>query len=286
VKHLKRHKMKNKIFLFVILVQSASVVLAQSLPSIEGVEKLDIEGFNARFSPSGHKLLFTDNHFRGLSLYDIASRSVDSDLALRGANGYGAQITDEEVIFQQASQEGFYSLNLKSKEVKQVDVGNLHKPATMMGLSKTSRRLEAQESADLRSIVIVSSSKNQKQIAPLGTQDYLNVSLSPDQSKVLFRVSGRGAFISDLDGKVLADLGNVEFPCWLDDDTVVYTETEDDGYVYTASDLYISKWSVGKSAKLELPKTLIPLYPDVNKDQRKLVFNTPEGMIYLLTMRD
>lgn len=276
--------MKNKIFLLVLFIQMACVAVSQSLPAVERIEKLDFEGFNARFSPSGQTLLLTDSHFKGLKLYDLQTQKIS--LNLKNARGYGALLTDDEIIFEQFDKDGFYSLDLESKAIEAVSAHSLHKPAYIMARVGDDLTVDAQESADLRQIVIIHSSGDETKIAPLGSQDYLNVSLSADRSKVLFRVSGYGSFVSDLEGNILAELGNVEFPRWLDEETVIYTIIKDDGYKYVSSDLYVAAWRTGQSSKLALPKSLIPIYPDVDGVSRKLVFNTPEGNVYLVTMKD
>ncbi|MEO9478034.1 MAG: hypothetical protein ABJG41_20990 [Cyclobacteriaceae bacterium] len=276
--------MKNKIFLLVIFVQIAWLAGSQSLPVVERVEKLDLEGFNVRFSPSGKTVLLTDSHFKGLKLYDLQTEKVS--LNLKNAKGHGALLTEDEIIFEQANKDGFYSLDLESNVTQAVASHSLHKPAYVMARGQVDVTVDAQESADLRQIVIIHSSGGETNIAPLGDQDYLNVSLSDDRSKLLFRVSGYGSFISDLEGNILAELGNVEFPQWLDEETVVYATIKDDGYKYVSSDLYVASWRTGQSSKLALPKSLIPIYPDVDGGSQKLVFNTPEGDIYLVTMKD
>ncbi|MEP0368973.1 MAG: hypothetical protein ABJN36_05675 [Cyclobacteriaceae bacterium] len=276
--------MKNKIFLLVIFVQIAWLAGSQSLPVVERVEKVDLKGFNARFSPSGKALLLTDNHFKGLRLYDLQTEKIS--LNLKNAKGHGALLTEEEIIFEQFDKDGFYSLDLESKRTEAVAGHGLNKPAVFMARRQVDVTIDAQESADLRQIVIIHSSEGETKIAPLGAQDYLNVSISDDRSKVLFRVSGYGSFISDLEGNILAELGNVEFPQWLDEETVVYTIIKDDGYQYLSSDLYVAKWRTGQSSKLVLPKSLIPIYPDVDGGSQKLVFNTPKGDVYLVTMKD
>lgn len=50
---------------------------------------------------------------------------------------------------------------------------------------------------------------------------YIWAVLSPDGKKVVFDAVGKGLYVCDLNGKVLAKLGNYLMPSWLDNDYVV-----------------------------------------------------------------
>ena len=50
---------------------------------------------------------------------------------------------------------------------------------------------------------------------------YLWSSLSPDHTMVMFEAASRGLFVCDLNGTVLAELGEFLMPCWYNDDYII-----------------------------------------------------------------
>ena len=50
---------------------------------------------------------------------------------------------------------------------------------------------------------------------------YLWASLSPDGTKVLFEAASRGLFVCDLNGSIIADLGEFLMPCWYNNDYII-----------------------------------------------------------------
>ena len=69
---------------------------------------------------------------------------------------------------------------------------------------------------------------------------YLWASLSPDQSKILFTKAGEGTYTSDLQGNILVEFGNANAPRWSPDGNwIVYMNDKDNGYYYTASEIFV-----------------------------------------------
>ena len=50
---------------------------------------------------------------------------------------------------------------------------------------------------------------------------YLWASLSPDGTKVLFEAASKGLYVCDLNGEIIADLGEFLMPCWYNNDYIV-----------------------------------------------------------------
>ena len=50
---------------------------------------------------------------------------------------------------------------------------------------------------------------------------YLWAALSPDGTRVLFEAASRGLFVCDLNGTVIADLGQFLMPCWYNNDYII-----------------------------------------------------------------
>ena len=54
-----------------------------------------------------------------------------------------------------------------------------------------------------------------------GSNGYLWAKLSPDGTKVLFEAAAKGLYGCDLDGRLVADLGQYLMPCWYNNDYIV-----------------------------------------------------------------
>ncbi len=70
--------------------------------------------------------------------------------------------------------------------------------------------------------LIIVDGKHRTTVSPAGQcAGYIWASLSPDGNKVVFDAVGKGLYVCDLNGKVLAKLGYYLMPQWLDNDYVV-----------------------------------------------------------------
>ena len=50
---------------------------------------------------------------------------------------------------------------------------------------------------------------------------YLWASLSPDGTRVLFEAASRGLFVCDMNGEIVAELGEFLMPCWYNNDYII-----------------------------------------------------------------
>ena len=77
-------------------------------------------------------------------------------------------------------------------------------------------------------------------IEPIKDAEYINISLSPDQSKIVFEVMGGNMYKINVDGSGLTDLGKGNRPKWSPDSkNITYMITDDNGYEIISSDIYL-----------------------------------------------
>ena len=122
-------------------------------------------------------------------------------------------------------------------------------------------------------------------INPNGPADYLWPSLSPDKKNILYSVSGKGTFISNLEGTEVVELGRLHAPKWsADGKYVIGMDDYDDGQRFTKSDIILVS-SDGK-ARQNLTKDLdiIALYPTLSPDGTQIFFNDEKGMVYTMNV--
>lgn len=108
---------------------------------------------------------------------------------------------------------------------------------------------------------------------------YLWASLSPDGQRVAFFAAGKGIVVMDLNGKVLAMLGNYEMPSWLNNDYIVAQNAKDDGHQFTSSQIMLFK--ADGSFKHELTKpTSMSMQPTAAAG--KVVYSSIDGNLYMM----
>ncbi len=279
--------MKSYAILLALLITNVSY--GQENFTVSNTELLDIKGYNVQFSPDGKQLLYSDKSFKGLKLYDIANKSVKEISNEAGAGYKPVMIGNDEVLFKTKEKNTQIQVfNTLTEMQTAIDKSSNYKSAKSYALIQQMSKPStlSATAADNLNAIELNISGNKTTIAPLGDKvDYINISLSPNQSKLLFRVSGLGSYVSDLEGNIIKELGNVEFPKWINDETVLYTITKDDGYQYLSSNLYVSSIILPSKPKLISTPKHIVLYPDYNPSQNRIVFNTPKGEVVLIGLK-
>ncbi|VAW28123.1 hypothetical protein MNBD_BACTEROID06-1860 [hydrothermal vent metagenome] len=277
--------MRIELYMVFLIAFATSFVYGQNDYSVERIEQLDIKGFNLKLNPEGDKLVYTTSNYKGLWLYNIGEGNTVEISSKNGA-GYEPLITDDYIFYKsKESQSMLQRIEVLSKNKTSINLSSKEQsPKAFYACEGTSKILEAKTSSDLYSIVLIYRDGRQIEIAPLGKRNYLNVSLSPNETKLLFRVSGLGSYVTQLDGTVIKEFKTAEFPVWLNENEILFAEVNDDGHQYVASDLYIS--SISSNEKLNLTSSIdaIAIYPNVSANKRKIVFNTPEGHVYLISL--
>jgi len=301
-------------FISVLLIFSATG-FGQQIKVLETVaittENRDFT--SPQFSPDGSKILFTQSGFRGLWLYDLSDKSIIQLNDHPGA-GYEPVFTRDgrQIIFRVDEYRGmkkYSALAIQTIGAKKVDyiVKNVRflSPATRLenesiiyrkdkdikaynmnrkesiqsgGIDETFAYIEGQK-------IVLHKNGDRKELAPLGDGNYIWLSLSPDNSRLLFTLAGAGTFITDLEGKIQAQLGIANAPKWSPDGKwIVYMVDEDDGHVITASDI----WAVSADGKtrIQLTKTseIHEMYPAWSPLMDKIVFDTNSGKIIIMNI--
>ncbi len=122
-------------------------------------------------------------------------------------------------------------------------------------------------------------------LTPMGEGNYIWPSVSPDKSKLLFTLAGKGTFISDLNGASIFPIGFADAPKWsADSKWVVFMVDKDNGDYVTSSDIYISSADSQIKIKLSDTSDKIEMYPAINSAGNKIVCNTYDGEILLIEL--
>ena len=120
-------------------------------------------------------------------------------------------------------------------------------------------------------------------LKPHGEENYICASLSPDQTRILFRTK-KGTAICDLNGNELVNLGReINAPVWYGNDYVVGMDSEHDGYYNTAAAIVIASVETKQMQYLTNPADM-GIFPNVDAASGRIVYGTESGDIRMLQL--
>ncbi len=120
-------------------------------------------------------------------------------------------------------------------------------------------------------------------IDPQGKGSYLWPSISPDGTKIVYFMVGRGCYVCDLDGSNARSLGYIHAPAWLGNDIVIGCQDYDNGEYITSSTIVASNLN-GTMQTLTDGK-LLGLAPTASADGSKITFSSADGKLYVITLK-
>ena len=258
----------------------------------------------AGISPKGDYILTTDARNTGLSKYDLATGASTVITDAAGA-GYNAQISDDgtQVVYRQTS----FKNNLRRTKVNKHDLAT-GATSQLVGESRNIQGVAIDGDAAVtinkgKAVVKSLGSRKAKAQSPVfsinngalmmtidgrttvfspnGSQyRYIWPSLSPDKTKVLYYVSGVGAFVADLKGNIVARLGAVRAPKWYGNDVVVGMHDTDNGEVVVASEIVAVDLAGNRQVLTD--GSMIAMYPYTAAQAGKIAFSTADGEAYII----
>lgn len=291
---------KTWLFLFVVVAGSLS---AQTITVMNRFEMpAGTNAFYPVLNQNGDKILFTSDGYNGLSMYDLTAKSVTNISDHPGA-GYEPMfdVSDSKVFYRKTTYENRRRMDamesfelVKNKKVLMLSPQRDLKQARNFhnGFLVTADRklLKSTFGKNVKALPVYVTTQDLKiylykdekfQILnPLNEVEsrYLWVSLSPNAKMILFTAAGKGTYICDLNGKILASLGSLNAPVWYDDQYVVGMQDKDDGQVVTASKVIMM--SVSGKIKTQISQTdEIAMYPTASAKGGKIAYNTLDGKI-------
>lgn len=317
----------RKILLMLFVISVALPLSAQNkLIKPNGLAEKLTSSAEQRFmrpvwSPDGSMIAFTSDRYQGLFIFEIQSRSI-RQICDDQAVGFGFSWSPDSkrILAVAAKMDNMRRLNA----VKSFDVHSAQ--PTLLSAFSSSMPAMPRYSVDGNRIFFVEqeklvqikdnenslqksaisaeeilytldqgklvaidlSSGNRQKLDPLPGNEYLNLTVSPGQSKLAFEVYGGNLFIMDLSNGQLSDLGLGNRPAWsADGKYVAYMVAKDDGHAYLESDIWISDSDGREREPLTGTIDLQEMNPNWSPDGRQIVFdNNLDGSIYILPVAE
>ncbi|MGM9869467.1 MAG: TolB family protein [Sodaliphilus sp.] len=261
------------------------------------------------FVPGSNQILVSGEDYSGLGVINLADNSYKSLIEGRAA-GYMPAITDDgqtvvcRTLNDATMELSLHAINIQSGEASTVAEHldhfnhiNLSDDQAQMGMEgeQVSRRAVKRQKAnnifvteeDLK--LVLYNNGTRTVVDPLSTPErdvnYCWSSISPDKTHLLF-VAGNDAYVSNLDGSGLVNLGPLHAPVWRGNDYIVAMEDHDDGTVYTSSEIVIVGADGTNRQQLSTTSSEIKMFPAVSEDGTQVAYHSTEGNIYVMTIQE
>jgi Tol biopolymer transport system component len=272
---------------------------------------------NPVWSPDGNYLAFTEANYKGIYVLDIKSNEVKK-ITDEASAGYAMEwSSDSKSILSRVAK---YEGQKRSNAVKMFDLTNSTSKSltsyrtSMPGVPHwgdmdqkvyiyTKGKLEvfstgkkaslSKKTANSSKMFFIKddhiasgniTTKSYKVLDPIKKAKYLNMTISPDGSKIAFEVMGGNMFTMNSDGSGLVDLGKGFRPKWSPDSKyLVYMISKDDGHEYTSSDIYTIKYDGTEKKQITSTSDLLEMDPSWSPDGSKIAFDEyKEGAVYIM----
>ncbi|MDP2303856.1 MAG: hypothetical protein Q8N03_15680 [Ignavibacteria bacterium] len=223
-------------------------------------------GYEFTFSPDGKNVIYrSDRYINGLKYSTLKEQNLTTK---------EVRILQEEsrhMDVPQVLNDGkiVYGIDdrlqiLASDRVSKVDITLLNEPVVKA----------------VNNEIIIYNNGIRRTVQPQGERYYVWTSLSPDKTKLLFYAVGKGTFISDLNGKILVELGDIRSPQWSPNGNwISYMLDEDDGEIVLSSDIKIISHDGKISHQITSTDQIKEIYPVWNDSN--LVYADSDGIIYI-----
>lgn len=274
---------------FLLIAACIMCVLAQAqvlkIVSMQQIATPDkMEGKVVGISPKGDYLILTDLSNTGLVRYDLTTKATTTITDAEGA-GWNIAISQDgnKITYRQRHDNN----QLIRHDIMQYNIAD-GKAIIRQQAQRGTAQLVA---ADANTTVSVNEdlhlvlTQNGKSIilTPNGAEQAYNwPSISPDGSKILYYVSGRGCFVCDLKGNGVQKIANhCRAAQWYDNNTVIGMADEDDGKVLTASAIVL--YTLDGKSQILVGKDMMAIYPFAVEG--KIAFSTAAGEMYLMQVK-
>ena len=201
---------------------------------------VDSCGFFPQLSPDGQYVLYSPTEGTSLMLKDLSTGTVKT-VASEGYPGFDAIWGGDGKVYyvtQQRKKNGliyrtghcYDPATGKDKVVLKAQHGRVQPLQAPHGVVINGERQVYRSASRVGAycytrgdmLYLVDETGTTRAIQPVrDSNGYLWASMSPDGTRVLFEAASRGLFVCDLNGEIVADLGEFLMPCWYNNDYII-----------------------------------------------------------------
>lgn len=242
------------------------------------------EGKVVGISPKGDYLLLTNMDNKGLVRYDLSTQATAIITEAEGA-GWNVKISQDgsKITYRQRHDNNplirYDIMQHSMTDGKAVVRAQAQRGTAQLVAADANSTVAVNE--DLHMVL----NHNGKSIilTPNGTNEAYNwPSISPDGSKILYYVSGKGCFVCDINGNNVRKITNhCRAAQWYNNNTIVGMADEDDGTVLTASAIVV--YTLDGKSQILVGKNTMAIYPFATDG--KIAFSTAAGEMYVLNVK-
>lgn len=242
------------------------------------------EGKVVGISPKGDYLLLTSMDNKGLVCYDLSTQATAIITEAEGA-GWNVKISQDgsKITYRQRHDNNplirYDIMQHSMTDGKAVVRAQAQRGTAQLVAADANSTVAVNE--DLHMVL----NHNGKSIilTPNGTNEAYNwPSISPDGSKILYYVSGKGCFVCDINGNNVRKITNhCRAAQWYNNNTIVGMADEDDGTVLTASAIVV--YTLDGKSQILVGKNTMAIYPFATEG--KIAFSTAAGEMYVLNVK-
>ncbi len=309
--------MKNVFVIFFLLFLTFQFITEAQSFRVKERKEITIpetgEHFFPRFASNDSLLYFTRSYYSGIELINLSSNEL-KNITTDPGSGFEYQLTEDgNKIFYRTDNylngkkySDIKSIDIRTKKIELIESGkrNLSAPkilksgdcifkqdADITVNNKQNKTMQLniipQDTmlfySDNNLILLINGQK--KVFNPLGSGSYLWSSFSPDKSKILFTLMGKGTYITDLDGNVLLELGYANAPRWSSDGKwIAYMDDRDDGVQIVSSEIFLLSVDGKEKIQLTDSKEVHEQFPEWSPNMNAIVCHTNEGKIIYLSL--
>ncbi len=245
---------------------------------VRRIKKLPIDhkAYFPSFGTHKRQVVLTQSNYKGISLYNTFWRRETVISQEPGAGKEVAFIGKNELLYRErtpAGEDADYTY--KTYDLKDKEYAEAEKP----------RSGQPEVRVDRKQLLLVNKGEVVRKIAPVGDHYYIWASLSPGGRKMLFTAAGKGTYVTDLEGNVIASLGMLNDPGWMNDQWVLGMEDKDDGERVLSSNVVARHVPTETRVNLTEDFEGIALYPESSPEAERIVFHNPQGEIFIANIR-
>jgi Tol biopolymer transport system component len=301
------HEAQVKFIGYIFLI-ACTLSPASSQLRITKTEKLPLpktnEWSSPTFSPNGKLIYVTTSSFNGIWEFNPETRK-QRHIVADPASGYNFSLSPDgkSIAYRRTRADG--ANRIQEVVVKELATGAMQVigtgdnlsapvfagPAVVYNDNVQAKNITALAPSAKPFVLAIENTKiavvvggAKRLLDPLGNGSYIWAETSPDGSRLVASEMARGTIVASLEGSVLAQLGKRNAATWTRNGKwLVYMNDKDDGHTITSSDLFCISPNGRTVRQLTFTKNTIELNPKCSPTESKIVCNSLDGEILLMT---